>query len=314
MRRLAIPAAIGFHSTATIIIWIAGKFGPFSQPFPDAVTYQSQIVVLTDVLRNMGLAAWFFALLPLHVKLYSLCFAVFAHWTGFSILLIEPLNALYYAGILYFVYRVYGSLGIDGADEIALHYALNIMSSSGLLFDLEMKIEGAEILREALLKSNGTLIVAPHALLVLSLFRYLHDRGCFPTIVSAAPFVHIYGKRLVTRALPPSSSLFIRLRTVLRRGDVVCAMIDEAPRNSARTIQFPTSTRPIYISDGLIKLARRCDAGVIFTSARLDERQNIVLRFEAPLAVASMSELSIAKSFVNFLETHVERRSRRVST
>jgi hypothetical protein len=73
MRRLAIPAAIGFHITATIIIWIAGKFVPFSQPFPDAVKYQTQIVVITDVLRNMGLAAWFFALLPLHVKLYSLC-------------------------------------------------------------------------------------------------------------------------------------------------------------------------------------------------------------------------------------------------
>jgi hypothetical protein len=52
----------------------------------------------------MGLAAWFFALLPLHVKLYSPCFAVFAPRTDFSILLIEPLNALYYIGILCFVY------------------------------------------------------------------------------------------------------------------------------------------------------------------------------------------------------------------
>ncbi len=208
-------------------------------------------------------------------------------------------------------YREHGSRGIDGADEIALHYALNIMSNSGVLFDLEMKIEGAEILRAALRKPHGTLIVAPHALLVLSLFRYLHDMSCFPTIVSAAPFVHIYGTRFVTRALQPSSSLFIRLRTVLRRGDVVCAMIDEAPQNSARTIQFPAGIRPVHVSDALIKLALRCDAEVIFTSARLNERQKVVLTFQAPLAVSETSELSIAKSFVNFMD---ERRSRRVST
>jgi hypothetical protein len=91
-------------------------------------------------------------------------------------------------------------------------------------------------------------------------------------------------------------------------------MIDEAPRNSARTIKFLSGARSIYVSDALIKLAKRCDAGVIFTSARLDERQRIVLTFDAPLAVTDTSELSIAKSFVNFLETQAERRGRRVST
>ncbi len=79
---------------------------PLFPLFPDAVRYQTEIVAITDVLRNMGLAAWFFALLPLHVKLYSLCFAVFAPWKGFSILLIEPLNALYYIGILCLVYNL----------------------------------------------------------------------------------------------------------------------------------------------------------------------------------------------------------------
>jgi lauroyl/myristoyl acyltransferase len=209
---------------------------------------------------------------------------------------------------------VHGPLGIDGVEEIALHYALNIMSHSGALFDLEMKIEGAEIVRAALRKSHGTLIVAPHALLVLSLFRYLRDLGYPATIVSAAPFVHVYGTRLVACTLQPSSSLLIRVRSALRRGDVVCAMIDEGPRNSARTVQFETCAGPVYISDALIKLAKRCDADVIFTSARLDERQNIVLTFDAPLALTDTSELAIAKSFVNFLETHVERRCRRVST
>ena len=210
-------------------------------------------------------------------------------------------------------YRAHGSLGIDGVEEIALHHALSIMSNSGALFDLEMKIEGAEILRSALRKSHGTLIVAPHALLVLSLFRYLCDLGCPPTIVSAAPYVHVYGTRLVAPTLQPSSNLLIRVRSALRRGEVVCAMIDEGPRNSARTEQFETCTGPVYISDALIKLAKRCAADVIFTSARLDRRQDIILTFGAPMAPTATSEISIAKSFVNFLETHVARRGRRLS-
>jgi hypothetical protein len=104
MRRLAIPAAIGFHITATIMIWIVGKFVSLPQLFPDTAKYQPQIVIATGVLRNMGFEAWFFALLPFHIKLYSLCFALFAPWSGFSILLIEPLNALYYVAILSLVY------------------------------------------------------------------------------------------------------------------------------------------------------------------------------------------------------------------
>ncbi|MDQ1638986.1 MAG: Bacterial lipid biosynthesis acyltransferase [Pyrinomonadaceae bacterium] len=210
-------------------------------------------------------------------------------------------------------YRKHDSLGIDGVEEIALYHALSIMTRGGVLFDLEIKIEGAEILRAALRNSHGTLMVAPHALLSVLLIRYLHDVSCPPTTVAATSFVHIYGTRFVIPALQPSSNLLIRIRTALRRGDLVYAMIDEAPRNSARTIQFTSGTRAVYVSDALIKLAQRCDAGVIFTSARLDERQNIVLRFEAPMAGAETSELSITKSFVNFLETHVERRGRPAS-
>jgi hypothetical protein len=199
-------------------------------------------------------------------------------------------------------YRGHELLGIDGVEEIALHYALNIMTRSGLLFDLKMKVEGAEVLRTALQQSGGTIIVAPHALLSLSLFRYLHDLNCRSTIVSAAPLVHIYGTRFVTRAMQPSSSLFIRLRTVLRRGELVCAMIDAAPRSSARTIQFATSSRPVFISDALIKLAKRCHAGVIFTAARLDHQRQLVLTFAAPPAGSEASDLSITKGFVTFLE------------
>jgi hypothetical protein len=106
MRKLAVPAALAFHISATTLMYFAGKFESLSQPFPDAAIYQDQIIVGANVLKNLGVAAWFFALLPFHVKLYSLCLAAFGRWMPLSILLFEPLNALYYIGILYFVFTL----------------------------------------------------------------------------------------------------------------------------------------------------------------------------------------------------------------
>ena len=113
MRKLAVPAAAAFHITATALMYFSARFVSLSQLFPDAAKYQTQIIVLGDVLKTVGVAAWFFALLPLHVKLYSLCFAAFGRWMNFSVLLFEPLNALYYVGILYLVF----SLGRRILDE-----------------------------------------------------------------------------------------------------------------------------------------------------------------------------------------------------
>jgi len=45
MRKLAVPAAVAFHISATTLMYFAGKFESLSRPFPDAATYQDQILV-----------------------------------------------------------------------------------------------------------------------------------------------------------------------------------------------------------------------------------------------------------------------------
>jgi lauroyl/myristoyl acyltransferase len=179
------------------------------------------------------------------------------------------------------------------------------MANSGALFDLEMSVDGAEALDDALKKGEGVLIVAPHALLSLSLFRYLHGIGCVPTIISVAPLVHIYGTRLVVRALQPSPTMMFGLRSVLRDGGVVCAMIDQQRPESQKTIEVATPEGPIYISDALIRLARRCDARVIFTAVRLDKRRGVVLTFGAPVSDLPISAETITADFVTFLQAHM---------
>lgn len=105
-RKLLIVAALGLHASATMVVHLIGKTGLASPLFPDSLMYQTQIVALSNVLTDSGVAPWLFALLPLHVKLYTLCFVLFDRWADFSIILIEPLNALYYLAILYLVFKL----------------------------------------------------------------------------------------------------------------------------------------------------------------------------------------------------------------
>lgn len=105
-RKLLIVAAVGLHVSVTVVVHMVGKTGLLPPFFPDSLMYQAQIVALASVLTDSGVAAWLFALLPLHVKLYTLCFALFDRWADFSIILIEPLNALYYLAILYLVFKL----------------------------------------------------------------------------------------------------------------------------------------------------------------------------------------------------------------
>lgn len=196
-------------------------------------------------------------------------------------------------------------LGIDGPGEITLHHALSVMAHSGALFDLELEIDGAEHLDAALAAGRGVLVVAPHALLSLSLFRYLYDAGRVPAVVSAAPFEHIYGTRLVVPAVRPSPTFMIRVRSLLRAGGTVCAMIDQEPPGKPRATEFATPGGIVRVSDSLIRLALRCGAEVVFHAARLDRRRGLVLSFAAPRPAARASAEAITQDFVAFVSSHV---------
>jgi lauroyl/myristoyl acyltransferase len=189
--------------------------------------------------------------------------------------------------------------------EIALHHVLSIMANSGVLFDPVISVEGAETLNAALKKGSGVLVVAPHALLSLLLFRYLYDTGCVPTIVSVAPFVPIYGRRLVARAVQPSPASMFGLRSALRRGGIVCAMIDQREANGRRSVEVATPEGPIYISDALIRLAELSNASVVFTAVRLYKRRGAVLTFGAPEPSSFTSVETITRDFVTFLKEHM---------
>lgn len=63
-------------------------------------------VVLSQVLKNHGIAEWIRYSAPFHAKLYSIPFALFDPWHDFSIFTAEPANASLYILILILVYKI----------------------------------------------------------------------------------------------------------------------------------------------------------------------------------------------------------------
>jgi hypothetical protein len=203
-------------------------------------------------------------------------------------------------------YRAQRQLRIDGDREIALYYVLEIMTNSGALFEPALHVEGAEVLSDALKREQGVLLVAPHALLSQLIVRYLYDIGNVPTVVSAAPLAHIYGTRLVASTCQPTPTYMIRLRSVLRSGGVVCAMVDGEHATERKLVKFATAVGLMYLSDALIRLALRCNASVLFISVRVDPRRGALLTFAAPAKSTGLTVESVTEDCVAFIQAHVE--------
>jgi hypothetical protein len=73
---------------------------------PDSRIYLMQISALERTLKEEGVAAWLRTPAPVHVKLYSLSFALFSPLFGQTILSAEPLNLLYYLATLLLIFAL----------------------------------------------------------------------------------------------------------------------------------------------------------------------------------------------------------------
>jgi len=103
------------HLSITFSVFIIGKYQLVpSQFYPsgiggfasDGLLYERQIPELSELLRTQGVRAWATSPMQLHVRLYSLPFAVFSRWASFNVLTIEPVNLFYYLAILIFTFKI----------------------------------------------------------------------------------------------------------------------------------------------------------------------------------------------------------------
>src|SRR5258708_38190253 len=101
---LIVAAAI-LHVSVTLTIFAIGKYQVFpSQIYPDGIgrfasdgiSYEGQVVELSNIVKSQGVRAWATWPTQLHVRLYSIPLAVMSRWISFNILTIEPVNLIYY--------------------------------------------------------------------------------------------------------------------------------------------------------------------------------------------------------------------------
>lgn len=117
-RRLArlLCAAAVLHLTLSAAVFALGRYSVFPAVFdangvavafaPDGVRYRADAAALSEILRSGELRAWLAADRPLHVKLYSVCFALFGPLSGYNVLGAWPLDAVLYLSCLTLIFNL----------------------------------------------------------------------------------------------------------------------------------------------------------------------------------------------------------------
>lgn len=113
--RLLVAAAVVWHLMIASAVYEVGKhqLAP-NQIYPnglgkfaaDGLAYEPQCVELCSIMKHDGPIAWLTWPTQLHVRLYSLPLMFFIRWWAFNILTIEPLNLLYYLGMVALVFKL----------------------------------------------------------------------------------------------------------------------------------------------------------------------------------------------------------------
>lgn len=114
-RWLVLAGAV--HITLTLAIFLVGHFqllpglvddhgsvGAVSSFLSDGAAYRNLASELANQLQANGFSTWLAIRAPLHCRLYSLLFVTIGRLLGHNILAAEPLNLIYYLGVLTCVY------------------------------------------------------------------------------------------------------------------------------------------------------------------------------------------------------------------
>jgi 4-amino-4-deoxy-L-arabinose transferase-like glycosyltransferase len=108
-----IVVAIVLHLVVSTGIYLVGRFSIMPNLVSrngiivdDAYLYRKEAVALVEILQQKGVSAWLSASPVLHIKLYSLSYALFGPLLGFNNLSAEPLNLIYFLLILYLVFQL----------------------------------------------------------------------------------------------------------------------------------------------------------------------------------------------------------------
>jgi len=184
--------------------------------------------------------------------------------------------------------------GLETPHESGVYLLLYALGLAGVPVPVPLRVPDLAVL-DAALARGGVLLVVPHVGLVGQLVIWLGARGYRPTIVTANP----RRPRPGTGKILLGPSFMLRVRTALRGGGLVLAMIDHPASSDRRIRRVATPGGDMFVSDGLVRLAMRCGATTLFGSAALDGPDvRVMLGHPSPEAVSADATLDEFCAFV----------------
>lgn len=189
--------------------------------------------------------------------------------------------------------------------EIALHLLLNALTKNGTAFDPRITVNGFEVFSDAYARGRGVLVIGHHAALSLFMVRYFYDKGLAPIVITPDRRLRAGGTRATVRTMQPSATFLVKLRSKLRRGELVCGMPDRGAHHARRTVEFAIPSGRVILAPAIIQVAARCQAEVLFTEVHLEGRR-LVATITRPSATTAET---ITEEFISFVREHSLERS-----
>lgn len=200
---LLLIAAV-MHVAMTVTVFMVGRKALLPYIFDangtavsfasDGVGYLDDVATLAQMLRRGEILVWFNSPYAFHLKLYSLSFAVLGSTFGFNIVAAEPVNLIWYLGILICVYKLAEETfetysGLVAAATVALWPSF-LLHTTQLLKDpvfilgmLALTFVLMRLLRDSLPWRKALLLAAAGGLLVAFLWKTRSDLG--PVLVAS---------------------------------------------------------------------------------------------------------------------------------
>lgn len=178
------------------------------------------------------------------------------------------------------------------------------MDTQGFRFDPVLRVSGVEVIESARREGRGVLLISTHANANLAtlLVRQLDGSGFPLSVVSTLSPYPIFGSAKRIEAIKPAGDFLVTVRTRLRAGDVVCAVIDSGDRTDERQIEVRTTYGSLWLSDSIVRLAQRCNARIVFCAAHVDRRWDLQVTLRAP---SNGRPDDVIYDFVSFVERHI---------
>ena len=193
---------------------------------------------------------------------------------------------------------------VETEADAAFGIALRVLNRFDIAFDLRFDIEGEDVLSAATQRRAGTLLVGTHALTTQLIPRALTDQGTAFHVVSRGPTYRIAGTPRWIDAIHPNPNVLLSVRSALRRGELILALLDRGAPQAGRTQCVETRLGDVHIADALLRVAVNAGATTLFMMSRMNDDGSVHIRYSAPGAESDSSPEALAHAYARLIIDH----------